>query len=337
MIELLVVIAIIGLLVGLLIPAVQAAREAARRLQCTNHLKQLGIAIHNFEGSYGRLPPGYLGPARPGQHPQATIYDSIVAGDAIGLQQYYSLHVFLLPYTEQTVLYHQFPEALISVSRIASTSAGGSGPSLRWYNTLAPEVAMGSGQPFELAQYTLPTLLCPSDGKSTAVVWLRGHLAADQSDAAGTNFHRTRSGTSFPVEAMGRTNYLGCHGVPDLAGGTRNGIFRTRSQTRLSDIRDGLSHTLALGEAHGGLTDQSDGNQPAAWLWISAPSLPGTENSLPARHNFAQPRAFGSYHAGYLTNFVLADGSVRGIASTIDVDTWRLLNRMADGEVVGAF
>ena len=88
LVELLVVIAIIGILVGLLLPAVQAAREAVRRMSCANNLKQLGLAIHNFESANERLPPG-------------AIWSS--SGNKKG-----SILIYLLPYLEQDNLYRQF-------------------------------------------------------------------------------------------------------------------------------------------------------------------------------------------------------------------------------------
>ena len=88
LVELLVVIAIIGVLVGLLLPAVQAAREAARRMSCSNNLKQIGLAIHNFESANERLPPGAV------WHPTKAKRGSVF--------------VYLLPHLEQTSLYQNF-------------------------------------------------------------------------------------------------------------------------------------------------------------------------------------------------------------------------------------
>jgi prepilin-type N-terminal cleavage/methylation domain-containing protein/prepilin-type processing-associated H-X9-DG protein len=84
LVELLVVIAIIGVLIALLLPAVQAAREAARRMQCTNHLKQIGLALHNYEGSYRVFPPAYS--RRPG----------------------HNMLTFILPQLEQTTIYDRY-------------------------------------------------------------------------------------------------------------------------------------------------------------------------------------------------------------------------------------
>src|SRR5262245_17931131 len=84
LVELLVVIAIIGVLVALLLPAVQSAREAARRMKCQNHLKQMGLGLHNYHDVFGGLPPGGM----------ATV-STASANDGMGF------HVFLLPYVEQ--------------------------------------------------------------------------------------------------------------------------------------------------------------------------------------------------------------------------------------------
>ncbi len=96
LVELLVVIAIIGILVGLLLPAVQAAREAARRMQCSNNLKQLGLAAHNYHDAYNKFPIGH--------HFVGTPFN----GASRGLAHGYSLS--LLPYIEQGNLYNQFDQ-----------------------------------------------------------------------------------------------------------------------------------------------------------------------------------------------------------------------------------
>jgi prepilin-type N-terminal cleavage/methylation domain-containing protein/prepilin-type processing-associated H-X9-DG protein len=94
LIELVVVIAIVGVLLGLVLPAVQKVREAANRLKCANNLKNLGVALHNYHGDYGRFPPGAVGPA-PGQ-PQSA-----------GLK-HHGLGTYLLPYLEQAALFENY-------------------------------------------------------------------------------------------------------------------------------------------------------------------------------------------------------------------------------------
>src|SRR5262249_27832762 len=97
LIELLVVIAIIAVLIGLLLPAVQRVREAANRLSCANNLKQLALPCHNYEGTHGRLPPGYLGPV-PNEREYGADVDRI---------QHVGLLAYLLPYVEHDNLYRQ--------------------------------------------------------------------------------------------------------------------------------------------------------------------------------------------------------------------------------------
>src|SRR5262249_30822784 len=97
LIELLVVIAIIAILISLLLPAVQQAREAARRTQCKNHLKQIGLALHNYESTHSRLPPGNFGGS-------GTCNDD-------GL----SWHFVILPFIDQGALYDQIDSYLMTL------------------------------------------------------------------------------------------------------------------------------------------------------------------------------------------------------------------------------
>jgi prepilin-type N-terminal cleavage/methylation domain-containing protein len=99
LVELLVVIAIIGILVALLLPAIQAARESARRTQCSNHMKQIGVALHNFENAFGHLPPGGIsGSSVTVAHKKFKVPANVTHGWAI----------FLMPYLEQQTLWDNY-------------------------------------------------------------------------------------------------------------------------------------------------------------------------------------------------------------------------------------
>jgi prepilin-type N-terminal cleavage/methylation domain-containing protein len=127
LVELLVVIAIIGILVGLLLPAVQSAREAARRMSCSNNLKQLGLAAHNFESTFKKLPPGFT---------QANL-TGLTPSTQNGFQGF-SVFYHLLPYLEQGNVYQNMDKIIAKKS-------------------IAPTLGLG------LSDATIPSLLCPSD------------------------------------------------------------------------------------------------------------------------------------------------------------------------------
>jgi prepilin-type N-terminal cleavage/methylation domain-containing protein len=311
LIELLVVIAIIVILIGLLLPAVQRVREAANRISCANNLKQLGLACHNYDNTFGRLPPGYLGPI-----PNEQQY-----GPAVDQIQQVGLLVYLLPYVEQENLYRQLQ---------IDFDPGHLGPA--WYNNTTN---------WNLAQTRIKLFECPSDNLATDTPTQGTALSHHSYNYFAAIVANTDDNTSEDAVILdptnptvfGRSNYIGCAG---LAGrGTSQywskyeGIFSNRSKTSLGRISDGTSYTLFMGEELGG-TENGRHMYAAAWMGLGAAP---TWGGLPRDgQDPLTPPVFDSKHPG-VVQFCYADGSVRSLhkgTSWIDWDNWDLANLWPD-------
>jgi prepilin-type N-terminal cleavage/methylation domain-containing protein len=234
LIELLVVIAIIGVLIAVLLPAVQAARETARRMTCSNQLKQITLAAHLFEGSHRRFPPGCLGPS------PSDITLSIPSG---GDQPYLGPLPFLLPQLEQSAAAERIPSDYLRVQQLGLPI---------WFNNA--ELA-------SLAAQRLAVFQCPSDVDDWPPrVISRSHMFYTPSQSLFT--HESRTLTGF---AGGTSSYVGVAGRYGAIRRELRGVFYNRSTTRIAEITDGTSNTLLFGETRAG--------PEQAYLWLSAGPL----------------------------------------------------------------
>jgi len=347
LVELLVVIAIIGILVGLLLPAVQAAREAARRMQCTNNLKQLGLAAHNFESAFKRFPPGWLGINRIGP--------AGMPGQDWATNSGISHLVYLMPFMEQNAIYEPIASTLdlnqdIDGVGVPSASAvryaAWWGPNPTWFGS----------------QWRIGSLLCPSDDAyaGTRFFGVGMHSIANGSLTVPpvTQYWFYGPANAAYVGAIGKTNYVGVAGrrgrtgatvltpatdpIPGVTFDSLQGIFTTRSKTRIGQISDGTTNTLMFGEITG---EWDDPCRPtgrfASTSWIGAgPIITHWMQTVPAGAAWQtvsvsckSPFRMSSMHAGGVINATLGDGSVRSMSVTADYRLWLLMGSMADSIV----
>jgi prepilin-type N-terminal cleavage/methylation domain-containing protein/prepilin-type processing-associated H-X9-DG protein len=298
LVELLVVIAIIGILIALLLPAVQAAREAARRMQCSNNLKQIGLAMHNFESQNGSFPPGVN----------------------LKYEWPYFLH-HLWPFMEQQSYYDALKGPTFDI--VVPWKSPGTWPSiingLAQPMLLCPSDGMGGNFGGDGVTYWLPKTNYL--GIFSGLNLYEGRFCPDTSQLAvfrydkGIPISDIKDGTS---NTMAVVEYLkGIDSPPDV----RGDFWTTRAGTQLLFVTLGPNSASPDVEIEYFCPFSGTHNQPLANL----PCTQGTDDA-----SYASPR---SRHPGGV-HAVFCDGSVRFIQDGIATTPWRSLGWIADGKTI---
>jgi len=321
----LVVIAIIGVLIGLLLPAVQQAREAGRRTNCTNKVKQLGLALLNYNDVHQTFPigEGFDVTLQP-------IYGKVNSLGTNNAPRRAPWTVHILPYLEQNALYETFDMAA----------------QFRAISSQNPT----SGRNFNATNKMVPTYQCPSfpatDGLNTNYFGVMGG-GSDQPVWA----HSSRHGRAFWENGI---LYVNSNiRIRDITDGTSKTLIVGETKYQLgpfgrddgirafwaSSYRGGLTPTPGVTAA---VTDvrindyEGDGNtEDTLFTSANTANSRGTINGNACVENL-QGRAFGSYHVGG-ANFACADGSVHFLSESINLQIFANLGIRNDGEVVGEF
>ncbi|SFH83207.1 DUF1559 domain-containing protein [Planctomicrobium piriforme] len=347
LIELLVVIAIIAILIALLLPAVQQAREAARRSQCKNNLKQLGLAMHNYHDVFNRFPPGYV---------------DMTTGSTTSTYGSWAWSAMLLPYLDQAPVYNLLRVGTNGVDTcFLDTAAGGKLAALQ--NPLAAMMCPSDNVPPTNTAYdTTNSINRTFNGSPGTAVASSSYVAVSNNWSLSPN-----KGSTFSS-------------VDGATGPT--GAFFRNSNTTMRDLTDGSSNTIFIGERAWKVKNTDPvsataivlpGNPPAGATlagpasptYISSATVGGGQTTRPAyafyglsnalgdattRINeantaFVGSSGFSSYHTGG-GQFLLGDGSVRMIGENVahvlssgveSNSTFELLIAIRDAQPMGEF
>ena len=342
LVELLVVITIIGILIALLLPAVQAAREAARRSQCSNNLKQYGLALHNYENVHKLFAiGGASGPGGGGNLEWDTNYYP-----RIGWQ------VRVLPFMEQQPLW----------DKVKVADKGNPGGNSFYWDVDIPDTS--GTKKARLIQ--VPYARCPSDGfNGPSGDWAQ----TNYSGSLGSQRTPSNNGSCNQWMALGAplsnpaANYENPGGTADHGndtdqivgwGGKRNisGMFgRLGINIGVADVSDGTSNVIFVGEILPQCHDHAEGwwsyngmgnahastSVPINNMTTCSPQIrPPTNPACTSQDNWNYSWGFRSKHPGG-AQFLLVDGSTRFISETIDYNTYQRLGGRADGNTLANF
>jgi len=263
LVELLVVIAIIGVMVGLLLPAVQAAREAARRMSCGNNFKQIGLGIHNYHAAYKQLPTHGTGTHRPPSGGASTAQNG-TGNPAMNL----SFLVGLTPFIEQQAIWE-----MISSPSIKRNNATDLVPPNRW-NAMGPAPWAAAYIPWSTE---MSTLRCPSDPGVGLPALGRTNYAA----ATGDSMDHMQD-ASFRCSGSAPCSWGNNNGIAQNARVGQRGVFQFRTKARFRDILDGTSNSIMCGEI---ATDLGD----AAITTLATINLGGRRLSFPRGGLYEDP------------------------------------------------
>lgn len=355
LIELLVLMAIIGILIALLVPAVQQAREAARRSQCNNNLKQIGVALHNYHSTHSTFPPGYIG--------------NLVGDPTNG--KGWAWGAMLLPYLDQAPLYKSLDlnrytlldvlatpskrpllQTPLAVFRCASDVGDAICHENRGFSGVGSLVPPEETAAYDAPQFSLPADASPAEfgprlprtnlamigvGTSQQTVTLLSRALLNHP------IHGPPPGGGEDPEPAGywyrssTSNYLGSFGnawYPDSGNWTfeelkGTGVFGSNTSVRLRDISDGSSQTFAVGERtwenYAGVWsgadwwNQCDTHGTPMVVGTAYYKINGTPNAYHLSCDSEGSAGFSSMHPGG-ANFLMCDGSVRFVNDSIDFD-----------------
>jgi prepilin-type N-terminal cleavage/methylation domain-containing protein/prepilin-type processing-associated H-X9-DG protein len=337
LIELLVVITIIAILVAILLPAVQNAREAARRTQCRNNLKQIGIALHNYHEANLVFPPGSINQLFAGsiQDTGLRTTDPLEASSPVGIGLHGSswmLHI--LPHMDQNELYKQWNLGLnVRNNGEAAFNLLGFAPAQTEITAFYCPSRRGNMNARVLNNVT--RLVVSQPGNTTVGEFTKG--GNDYSGCAGSGIVFDDTVVTRPTYHLtqGQIKQLNLVlGSPYIPQQMYAGIFFPNSNITIASITDGTSNVIMAGE-HERLNHPTLDIQQSfdGWAWGGAATLFTTRNGVNKRLHYD---AAGSNHPG-AGNFLMADGSVKTVTENLDINIYDNLGTIGFGGPVPPF